>query len=846
MMQSMTCYTGQPLVMVMIMILLSMPSVDGGCTEQSTCDTCVGTFKSTNNCVWCTDSDTCVDTKEADGDDDMSCPGYQDHSCPAYSYYTIVFVIILILLISLCCGLLLSRRLRNPRDNEFDPLDEPLLSEQAREIFERQSLGVNGEQLAGWMCIICGYDNKPRAAHCPMCGTSHEFSDDYKTQKSERQRKARRQRAKEKARRREQRAAAAAAKERTERAAKVVSADSDGDYGDYQPPQNPIAGGMLSQIEEGDEGEIGAGGGEGDETVLVVDSRELWNGASTMSMEDDTDLTATTASGGGAESTSLAMNNSMPIGNGRSNVSTSGGTPSPVSERDGSMDAGVIGASASPDSPSNDLDASRTSILSMSERFEAFTYRRLNTLSARQKIARRRKMWQRVVDEETGEFKWMRRTVAETQIGNSQFGWSPRNSEANTPVKESSMGGSYGKMSGSLLSGLQYLLGGRGSQVNFDDSIMSYASEGNGPGTPPRDSFDQVAGNISSPGFTSVFQPDGTIRWEQVESGMPAATGADVPYRDSRGVKSTNSTPSSTGRHVAPTDYFGLGFGAGSTTDRGSFSSSFRDTNATHLALRVEDMHAAAMLPFKDKQFWFLNHMSDIQKPWADGCIRIDVDRENVLVQSFEQMIRLSRRSLHRFMRVQFTGEPGIDAGGLEREWFALCAERLLDPKFGLFTCSADGEAGGTYHISPLSGHPDACVVAHDHLRWFRFAGRFFAKAVMEQQSLNATLSLPLRKQLLAVPIMFSDLEFVDADVYRNLEWLKTNEGAEHLYLDFTIDYQHNGVTANFPLKPGGGDISVTDANKHEYLLLSLRHRMLDSIRPQLENFLRGFYEVLQ
>jgi hypothetical protein len=45
----------------------------------------------------------------------------------------------------------------------------------------------------------------------------------------------------------------------------------------------------------------------------------------------------------------------------------------------------------------------------------------------------------------------------------------------------------------------------------------------------------------------------------------------------------------------------------------------------------------------------------------------------------------------------------------------------------------------------------------------------------MEQQSLNATLSLPLRKQLLAVPIMFSDLEFVDADVYRNLEWLKTN-----------------------------------------------------------------------
>ncbi len=46
-------------------------------------------------------------------------------------------------------------------------------------------------------------------------------------------------------------------------------------------------------------------------------------------------------------------------------------------------------------------------------------------------------------------------------------------------------------------------------------------------------------------------------------------------------------------------------------------------------------------------------------------------------------------------------------------------------------------------------------------------------------------------------------------------------------------------------MKPNGADTIVTDQNKEEYLQLRLRHRMLDSIQPQLEKFLTGFYEVL-
>jgi hypothetical protein len=50
---------------------------------------------------------------------------------------------------------------------------------------------------------------------------------------------------------------------------------------------------------------------------------------------------------------------------------------------------------------------------------------------------------------------------------------------------------------------------------------------------------------------------------------------------------------------------------------------------------------------------------------------------------------------------------------------------------------------------------------------------------------LRRYLALPLLKHLLGVPITFSDLQFIDADVYRNLKWLKDATSVEELELDF-------------------------------------------------------------
>jgi E3 ubiquitin ligase SMURF1/2/E3 ubiquitin-protein ligase NEDD4 len=316
--------------------------------------------------------------------------------------------------------------------------------------------------------------------------------------------------------------------------------------------------------------------------------------------------------------------------------------------------------------------------------------------------------------------------------------------------------------------------------------------------------------------------------------------------------------------------------------------------------LEKEDLVAVAAMPFMEKQLWFLAQLDKLQVPYVlfviylrvslpiyycppafsdtmwhesnhhlipssithqstqdshhflpyryrGGCIRMEIRREYLLLDTLVLVAGLNTRDMHKWWRMQFANEPGIDAGGLEREWFSLVSESLFDPTLGLFTSAS---MGGAYHINPTSAESKK-----EHLRYYKVAGRMFGKAVMEQQTVNAPLSLPLRKMLLNIPITFSDLEFCDPALYRSLLYLQRcpPDEVEMLCLDFTVAYPIVGAPSEsggtrmktMELKPGGTDIAVTSENREEYLALMLSNRMLTSIQSQVEWLLRGFYEVV-
>lgn len=96
-------------------------------------------------------------------------------------------------------------------------------------------------------------------------------------------------------------------------------------------------------------------------------------------------------------------------------------------------------------------------------------------------------------------------------------------------------------------------------------------------------------------------------------------------------------------------------------------------------------------------------------------------------------------------------------------------------------------------------------------------------KLLMEHSVAPFQLSLPILKHLLGLPVTFSDLEFVDAELHRNLCWLRNNPGAASLGLDFTVTLESFGMKEVSELVPGGKHITVTDENKRDYLKVRSR-----------------------
>jgi len=93
---------------------------------------------------------------------------------------------------------------------------------------------------------------------------------------------------------------------------------------------------------------------------------------------------------------------------------------------------------------------------------------------------------------------------------------------------------------------------------------------------------------------------------------------------------------------------------------------------------------------------------------------------------------------------------------------------------------------------------------------------------------------------------MLPDLSTVDPQLYNNLMFLKTYDGdAADLCLSFTVTCDDFGGTKEIPLIPNGGNVEVTNANKHRYIGLVAKYYVVDRVKEQSEAFTRGLWEVI-
>jgi hypothetical protein len=240
------------------------------------------------------------------------------------------------------------------------------------------------------------------------------------------------------------------------------------------------------------------------------------------------------------------------------------------------------------------------------------------------------------------------------------------------------------------------------------------------------------------------------------------------------------------------------------------------------LELGYNELIDATKRPFAKKVEWFNAKLARRKTAWEYGHVKINVRRKDLLQDCVMAFNSVKADDLRKVFRFEFLGEPGLDATGVTRELFDQASEQLFNPDFGFFMHSGVDQ-------STMQINPDSELVNEEHKHYFFFAGRLIGKALFDGQVIKAHLVKPLFKHLLGWPIMFRDLEYVDAVAYKGMmdmcDMLKRGEDISMLCLDFMVTTSEVHQTQE-ELKAGGRDINVDNSNVTEYLQLIMKYKV--------------------
>ena len=219
------------------------------------------------------------------------------------------------------------------------------------------------------------------------------------------------------------------------------------------------------------------------------------------------------------------------------------------------------------------------------------------------------------------------------------------------------------------------------------------------------------------------------------------------------------------------------------------------------------------------------------------GQCHIKVRRDHIFEDSYQEIMRQTPDDLKKRLMIKFDGEEGLDYGGVSREFFFLLSHDMFNPFYCLFEYSSHDNY--TLQINPNSG------INPEHLNYFKFIGRVVGLGVFHRRFLDAFFVGALYKMMLRKKVVLQDMEGVDAEFYRSLQWMVDNDITDVLDLTFSAEDDKFGEIVEFDLKPNGRNIEVTEENKHEYVELICEWKIYKRIEEQFKAFIDGFNELI-
>ncbi|CDO95110.1 unnamed protein product [Kluyveromyces dobzhanskii CBS 2104] len=227
-----------------------------------------------------------------------------------------------------------------------------------------------------------------------------------------------------------------------------------------------------------------------------------------------------------------------------------------------------------------------------------------------------------------------------------------------------------------------------------------------------------------------------------------------------------------------------------------------------------------------------------------DVHLRVKVRRSHVTQDSLLSIQRHSN-DLKKSLRVEFSNEPGIDAGGLKKEWFLLLTRELFHPKHGLFQYVEESRLSWFAY-----GSTGLQLQGENNGELYYLFGVVLGLAIYNSTILDLHFPKALYKKLCSESITFADYEELYPDTAKSLKKMLNYEEpdfSEVFGLTFETTYFNvsAGTNVTKPLCKGGESIEVTLENRNELVKRWVDFYMNEEVSLSFNAFHSGFTRVI-
>ncbi|XP_066257066.1 apoptosis-resistant E3 ubiquitin protein ligase 1-like [Euwallacea similis] len=251
---------------------------------------------------------------------------------------------------------------------------------------------------------------------------------------------------------------------------------------------------------------------------------------------------------------------------------------------------------------------------------------------------------------------------------------------------------------------------------------------------------------------------------------------------------------------------------------------------------------------FKDKQDFFYHEVRKYHQKHYREKLAMEVKRDKLLESSMKSTKNFSVSDWCKNFEITFSGEQGIDWGGLQREWFELICAQLFDAKHGLFCSFHEGQQS---LVHPNPNRPPSLKLKH-----YEFAGKVVGKCLYEtalggsyRQLVRARFTRSFLAQVIGLRVHYKYFEQDDPDLYlTKIKYLLENNIDEIETEVYFVEEEYDDtgqLDRAVELVPNGTKIRVKDCTKLQYLDALAQYKLATKVKDELEAFLKGLNELI-